>query len=75
MQLIDKQTLMFQSFDSPEPAQSSLERLKKMRALLAQHKLAAFLIPRADEHQGEYVPPSVERLRWFTGFSGSAGQP
>jgi Xaa-Pro aminopeptidase len=31
------------------------------------------LVPRADEHQGEYVPPSAKRLRWLTGFSGSAG--
>jgi Xaa-Pro aminopeptidase len=31
------------------------------------------LVPRADEHQGEYVPPAAERLRWLTGFSGSAG--
>ncbi len=32
-----------------------------------------FLIPRSDEHQGEYVPPHAERLRWLTGFNGSAG--
>ena len=31
------------------------------------------LVPRADEHQGEYVPPSAERLAWLTGFTGSAG--
>ena len=30
-------------------------------------------MPRADEHQSEYVPPSAERLRWLTGFTGSAG--
>ncbi|MCL2428604.1 MAG: aminopeptidase P family protein, partial [Alphaproteobacteria bacterium] len=29
--------------------------------------------PRADEHLGEYVPPSAERLAWLTGFTGSAG--
>jgi len=32
-----------------------------------------FIIPRADEHLGEYVPPSGERLAWLTGFTGSAG--
>jgi Xaa-Pro aminopeptidase len=32
-----------------------------------------FLVPRADEHQGEYVPPSAERLRFLSGFTGSAG--
>jgi Xaa-Pro aminopeptidase len=35
--------------------------------------LDALLVPRSDEHQGEYVAPSAERLRWLTGFSGSAG--
>jgi Xaa-Pro aminopeptidase len=30
-------------------------------------------VPRADEHQGEYVPAASERLRWLTGFAGSAG--
>jgi Xaa-Pro aminopeptidase len=31
------------------------------------------VVPRADEHQNEYVPKSAERLAWLTGFSGSAG--
>ena len=35
--------------------------------------LQAFLVPRADEHLAEYVPPSAERLAWLTGFTGSAG--
>ncbi len=35
--------------------------------------LRAFIIPRADEHQNEYVPECAERLRWLTGFAGSAG--
>ena len=40
---------------------------------MAKAGLDAVLVPRADEHQGEYVPPSAERLKWLTGFSGSAG--
>lgn len=35
--------------------------------------LDAFIVPRADAHQGEYVAPSDERLAWLTGFTGSAG--
>ena len=31
------------------------------------------MVPRADEHQGEYVPRSAQRLAWLTGFTGSAG--
>jgi len=30
-------------------------------------------VPRSDEHQNEYCPPSEERLAWLTGFAGSAG--
>ena len=30
-------------------------------------------MPRADEHQNEYVPKGAERLAWLTGFTGSAG--
>jgi len=40
---------------------------------MAKGRLDAVLVPRADEHQGEYVTPSAERLKWLTGFSGSAG--
>lgn len=35
--------------------------------------LDGFVVPRADEYLGEYVPPSAERLAWLTGFTGSAG--
>ena len=49
------------------------ERLAALRAALRQAGVEGFLIPRADEHLGEYVPPSGERLAWLTGFTGSAG--
>lgn len=38
-----------------------------------QEGMDAFLVPRADEFLGEYVPPSAERLKFLTGFTGSAG--
>ena len=47
--------------------------LKTLREELKRRDLDGFVVPRGDEHQGEYVPPSAERLRWLTGFSGSAG--
>ncbi len=40
---------------------------------MAAASLDAFVLSRADEHLGEYVPPSAERLAWLTGFTGSAG--
>ncbi len=54
------------------PTQES--RLSDLRQALAKEGLDAFLVPRVDEHRGEYVPPSAERLQWLTGFAGSAGQ-
>lgn len=48
-------------------------RLERLRGRLAQQGLDAFLVPRADEHQGEYVPLRAQRLAWLTGFTGSAG--
>ena len=48
-------------------------RLTALRAELARQGLDGFVVPRADEHLGEYVPESAERLAWLTGFSGSAG--
>ena len=48
-------------------------RLAELRAELVRHNLDGFIVPRADEHLGEYVPPGAERLTWLTGFTGSAG--
>lgn len=49
------------------------ERVAALREELARLGLDGFLVPRADEHLGEYVPANAERLRWLSGFSGSAG--
>src|SRR6478735_5310946 len=62
----------FQSFDDPQPAQTG-PRVQALRAELARLELSGLILPRADRHQNEYVPPSEERLAWLTGFTGSAG--
>ena len=49
------------------------ERVARLRNELGHERLTGFLVPRADEHQGEYVPPRAQRLGWLTGFTGSAG--
>ena len=49
------------------------EAVDMLRAELRRRGLDGFVVPRADEHQGEYVPPSAARLAWLTGFTGSAG--
>lgn len=48
-------------------------RLAALRALMARYDIDAYLVPKADEHQGEYIAPRSERLAWLTGFTGSAG--
>ena len=47
--------------------------LAALRNELSRRGLHGFIVPRADEHLGEYVPASAERLAWLTGFTGSAG--
>ncbi len=64
---------MFQTFDSAGDPSVGEPRLAKLREWLAAHRLDGFIVPRADEHQGEYVPARAARLKWLTGFSGSAG--
>jgi Xaa-Pro aminopeptidase len=49
------------------------KRLALLRRELAARGLGGFVVPRSDEHQGEYVPPRGQRLSWLTGFTGSAG--
>ncbi len=53
---------------------SRADRLASLRRELAARGLDGFVVPRSDEHQGEYVPPRGQRLAWLTGFTGSAGQ-
>ncbi|SON56432.1 Xaa-Pro dipeptidase [Hartmannibacter diazotrophicus] len=64
---------MFQSFDSSADPRFGAARLAALRAELKRNDLDGFLVPLADEHQGEYIPPSAQRLAWLTGFGGSAG--
>ena len=64
---------MFQSFDVKSAPQFGRERVTALRARFADLGIDGFLVPRADEYQGEYVPASAERLAWLTGFTGSAG--
>src|SRR3954465_4992766 len=63
----------FQTFEDAGERSASAARLSALRAELTRRDLAGFIVPRADRHQGEYVPPSEARLAWLTGFTGSAG--
>ena len=49
------------------------DRLGALRARLDEAGLDGFVVPHADAHQNEFLPPDAERLAWLTGFTGSAG--
>ena len=63
----------FQAFEDVGGPGPVAARIAALRASLAAQNLAGFVIPRADRHQNEYLPPGEERLLWATGFTGSAG--
>lgn len=65
--------IMFQTFDASADPSRAHARISRLRDLMDKAKINAYIVPRADEHQGEYVPACAERLHWLTGFSGSAG--
>ncbi|MBB5516076.1 Xaa-Pro aminopeptidase [Rubricella aquisinus] len=64
---------MFQTFDIQTSPDTAAPRIAALRAEMARAGVDAFLVPRADAHQGETVAPRDERLKWLTGFTGSAG--
>src|SRR5690349_10347442 len=63
----------FQRFETRTTPNTVPERLKALRAAIAEAGLDGFLVPRADAHRGESVPDSEARLAFVTSFTGSAG--
>ncbi len=63
----------FQSFAETTSPTQGPPRLAALRAELKRRSLDGFVVPRADEYQGEYVPAHADRLAYLTGFTGSAG--
>ena len=64
---------MFQTFEPTTSPDQGPPRLAALRSQMVRLGIDAFIVPRADAHQGEYVAPRDERLSWLTGFTGSAG--
>ncbi len=71
--LVAWRDILAQTDDGLTASPAPLSRLAALREELKRRGLDGFVIPRADEHQGEYVPRGSQRLAWLTGFSGSAG--
>lgn len=55
------------------PNTSYQNKIKALRKIMKDSNVQGYLVPRTDEYQGEFVAPYAERLKWLTGFSGSAG--
>ena len=49
------------------------KRVLKLRELMRQKNIEAFLVTHDDEHLLENTSKNFERLNWIIGFSGSAG--
>ena len=64
---------VYQSFEVKSDSRQVAPRLRELREELEVAGLEGFLIPRADAHRGESVPPGEARLAYITGFTGSAG--
>ena len=51
----------------------SVKRISNLRACLLELGVDGFIIPHNDEYNNEFLPENAERLKWITGFDGSAG--
>lgn len=49
------------------------ERIAKLRKVMEQRGVAACIVPTADPHLSEYLPPHWQAREWLSGFTGSAG--
>ena len=49
------------------------DRIARLRALMAEKGIDAYVVPTADFHQSEYVGEHFKARKFITGFSGSAG--
>ncbi len=52
---------------------TSKDRLTALRAEMQSAGIDGFIIPLNDEFHGEAAPAASDRLKWLTGFTGSAG--
>jgi Xaa-Pro aminopeptidase len=64
---------MFQTYEVNSDKCDAATRLSNLRASFETNQVDGVLVPRVDEHQGEYVAARSERLAWLTGFTGSWG--
>ncbi|MHC1479312.1 aminopeptidase P family protein [Frateuria aurantia] len=49
------------------------DRVQALRARMQAHQVQACIVPSADPHFSEYLPPHWQARVWLSGFTGSAG--
>ena len=49
------------------------DRVEKLRKLMKENQMDAYIIPSFDAHQSEYVAEHWKCRQWISGFTGSAG--
>lgn len=52
---------------------TSKDRVEKLRQLMKDNEMDAYIIPSYDAHQSEYVAEHWKGRQWLSGFTGSAG--
>ncbi|MCH7320390.1 aminopeptidase P family protein [Solibacillus sp. MA9] len=52
---------------------NSRDRVEKLRQLMKENQMDAYIIPSFDAHQSEYVAEHWKGRQWLSGFTGSAG--
>ncbi|MBB3226911.1 Xaa-Pro aminopeptidase [Luteibacter sp. Sphag1AF] len=55
------------------PNQTIPSRLNALRQAMSRHGVHAVIVPTADPHLSEYLPPRWQAREWLSGFTGSAG--
>lgn len=49
------------------------DKLAKLREVMQQNQVDAFIVYSADPHMSEYLPKEWQERKWISGFTGSAG--
>lgn len=63
----------FQTYEPRGDPDAAALRLPALRGEMKRLGIDGLLVPHDDEYLNEYTPERFERLRWASGFSGSAG--
>lgn len=55
------------------PKVNTTERLRKLRELMKNENIQAYIVPSVDQHMSEYVATHFQRRQYISGFTGSKG--